>query len=36
MLIYSLKAQKKEIGIVIACVGGGQSVAIVVTNEKFM
>jgi acetyl-CoA C-acetyltransferase len=31
-LIYSLKAQKKEIGIVSTCIGGGQGVAIVVRN----
>ncbi|MDD3389910.1 MAG: thiolase family protein [Synergistaceae bacterium] len=31
-LIYSLKAQKKEIGIVSACIGGGQGVAMVVRN----
>jgi len=36
MLIYSLKAQKREIGIVIACIGGGKSVAMVVKNERFM
>ncbi len=31
-LIYSLKAQKKEIGMVSACIGGGQGVAMVVRN----
>ena len=31
-LIYSLKAQKKEFGIVSACIGGGQGVAMVIRN----
>ena len=31
-LIYSLKAEKKEVGIVSACIGGGQGVAMVVRN----
>jgi len=31
-LVYSLKAQKKELGIVSACIGGGQGVAMVIRN----
>jgi acetyl-CoA C-acetyltransferase len=31
-LVYSLKAQNKEFGIVSACIGGGQGVAMVVRN----
>lgn len=31
-LIYSLKAEKKELGIVSACIGGGQGVAMVIRN----
>ena len=31
-LVYSLKEQKKEFGIVSACIGGGQGVAMVIRN----
>lgn len=31
-LVYSLKTQKKEIGIVSACIGGGQGVAMIIRN----
>jgi hypothetical protein len=33
-LICSLKAQKKEIGILSACIGGGQRVAMVLRNSN--
>ena len=31
-LVYALKDQKEEFGIVSACIGGGQGVAMVVRN----